>query len=143
MTASNRALTMAMFAEPVPMAKESNVYMTAYIRLFAPQHILKYRIPSSITSVLTGSNNMMTGFAKICTRMTTISVIDRFRPSPALVIFFTLSIFWAPIFCPTMAVTACPIAQQGMPASVLTFNPTPDAAATGTPKLLSMPVINR
>ena len=70
-------------------------------------------------------------------------VIDRFSPSPALVVSFTLPIFLAPIFWPAMAVTACPTAQQGMPASVLTFNPTPEAAATETPKLLSMPVINR
>ena len=34
MPASNSALNMAIFADPIPMAKESKVYMTAYTRLF-------------------------------------------------------------------------------------------------------------
>ena len=43
------------------------------------------------------------------------------------------SICPAPMHCPTIAVTACPIAQQGIPAKVLICKPTFDAADTAVP----------
>jgi len=42
-----------------------------------------------------------------------------------------------------MAVMACPMAQQCIPAKVLIFSPTPEAAATEVPKGLSIPVTSR
>ena len=96
-----------------------------------------------MTSELSGSNNVMICFANNCTVTITIKVITTFKSSPIFVVFFTRSISFDPIFCPAIAVTACPIAQQGIPANVLILSPTPDAAATDTPKLLSIPVITR
>ena len=43
------------------------------------------------------------------------------------------SICPAPIHWPTIAVTACPIAQQGIPAKVLICKPMPEAADTEVP----------
>ena len=70
------------------------------------------------------------------------NVMPIFKYMPNLVVFFARSIFFAPRFCPTIAVTVCPIAQQGIPAKVLTFNPIPEAAVTEIPKLLSISITN-
>ena len=99
-TASSSALNRAIVAAPVPMAKESKVYMAAYTRLFTPQHILKYTIPSASTSGLAGVNRRMSCFPKICTSKTMTSVINRFRQSPVLVVFRTRIVSPAPIFWP-------------------------------------------
>src|SRR5699024_11743235 len=53
------------------------------------------------------------------------------------------SISPAPMHWPAIAVIACPIAQQCIPAKVLIFSPTPEAAATAVPNWFSIPVMSR
>lgn len=131
----------ASLLELLPANKENlSEALAAFCRAAEPE---LGRMSTVITSLFSGSNSMMICPANICTKITTISVIKRFKRSPVSVVFFTRSVLPAPMFCPAMAVTAWPTAQQGIPAKVLTFSPTPDAAATDTPNWFNMPVIIR
>lgn len=73
------ALIMAVFVGPMPVTKESEVYMAAYVRLFTLQYIFKYRIPFVIISELTGVDRRINYSPKVCTSRTMVSVIGRLR----------------------------------------------------------------
>ena len=66
-------------------------------------------------------------------------MLARPHQRPVQVIFRTRSMAPAPVFCPTMAVTAWPRDQHGMATKVFTFSPMPAAAATDTPNVLHIP----